>query len=216
MDYIKQDITRGFMANSSNAPQPKVVIQSLNALKLEDFGNLQKKYQSMSLPQRAQTVLSDSDLALRTADRILSQLSSNPRIDEVFERIRRNSTVMGKMRPSEAKNILIDTTADFIDVARHKLAVWRKTMERISQGEGILYDHHRKEYISSHVPLALAISSASMACVYLSVIQLVYHELEKLDSKNEQHYKQEAAKIRRCSTFLSDCENAACFREIVH
>lgn len=195
-------------SNFSNTP--------LDAMRLEDFGKLTDRYQAMSLSPRAQAVLADAETALKTADRILANLANNSKITEVFERIRKNSVITGKMRPSEAKNMLMDSSNDFIDVARHKLAVWKKTMERISQGEGILYDHKKKEYISSHVPLAMAIHSASTVCVYLSTIQLAFSELMKLDSENAHKYVMDSAKVRRCSTFLSDCENAARFTEVVH
>lgn len=195
-------------ANFANTP--------LNNMKLEDFGKLQERYQSMPLTHRAQAVLSDAETALRTADRILGNLGNHAMINDVFERIRKNSIIVGKMRPSEAKNMLMDSTIDFIDVARHKLMVWRKTMERISQGEGILFDPRNKEYISSHVPLAMAIASASTVTSYLSTVQLVYSELAKLDPTCAHKYSNDSAKIRRCSTLLSDCENAASFKEVVH
>jgi len=197
--------------HSGSTPLP-----SMNAIKLEDFGELTQRYQSLSLPRRAQAVLMDADMALKTADRTLSKLAAHPNIETIFKHLRANTRIIGKMRPSEAKNILMDSSSDFLDVARHKLAVWRKTMERIAQGEGILFDHQRREYISSQVPLALAISSASTVSIFLSVIQLVFHELEQLDASRALEYQQDAARIRRCATFLSDCENAASFREVVH
>ncbi len=204
------------MQKNPTTIQAAPVIPSLNAIKLEDFGELTQRYQALSLPRRAQAVLMDAEVALKTADRILSRLSAHPSIGEAFSRIRANAQLVGKMRPSEARNILTDSSTDFIDVARHKLAVWRKTMERIAQGEGILFDHQRREYISSQVPLAMAITSASTASTYLSVIQLVFQELEKMHSAEAHAHQVDAAKIRRCATFLSDCENAACFREVVH
>jgi len=195
-------------ANFANTP--------LNNMQLEDFGKLQERYQAMPLTHRAQAVLSDAETALRTADRILGNLGNHAMIGEIFERIRKNSVIVGKMRPSEAKNMLMDSSCDFVDVSRHKLMVWRKTMERISQGEGILFDPRNKEYISSHVPLALAIASASTVTSYLSTVQLAYSELAKLDPSNAHKYSMDSAKIRRCSTLLSDCENAACFTAVVH
>jgi len=188
----------------------------LDAIQLEDFGKLQDRYQAMPLSQRAQCVLKDAETALKTADRILANLGHHVKINEVFETIRKNSVTTSRMRPSEAKNMLIESGNDFIDVARHKLAVWRKTMERISQGEGILFDHKKKEYISSHVPIAMAINSASTVSIYLSVIQLAYSELMILDADNVHKYGMDSAKVRRCATFLSDCENAARFSEVVH
>src|SRR5690606_37331956 len=80
----------------------------LDAIKLEDFGKLQARYQAMQLSPRAQAVLADAETALKTADRILANLGNHKRIGEVFDSIRQNSVITGKMRPSEAKNMLMD------------------------------------------------------------------------------------------------------------
>ena len=188
----------------------------LDSIQLKDFGELQARYQAMPLSPRAQAVLADAEIALKTADRILANLGNHKDIDAIFDRIRKNTTLTEKMRHSEAKNILMDSGNDFIDVTRHKLAVWRKTMERISQGEGILYDHQKQEYISSHVPLAMAIASASTLSIYLSTVQLAFTELANIEPENSHKYNVDSAKVRRCTTFLSDCENAASFTAVVH
>ena len=200
------------MPNQSQSLAPA----TLDAMKLTDFGKLQERYQALSLPSRAQAVLADANMALQTADRILAQLSHNDKIEGVFERIRKNTVLTGKIRPSEAKNMLLDAGNDFIDMTRHKLLVWRKTMERISQGEGVMSGPKNDQYISSHVPLAMAISSATTVCSYLSMVQLAYTELSKVDADNAAKYSLDSAKIRRCATLLSDCENAARFKEMVH
>lgn len=199
---------------TQNQPNHNVIAASLEAMKLEDFGALQARYQALKLARRADAVLHDADVALRTADKLIAMVSSNKKIEEVFERIRKNSVTTGKMRPSEAKNILMDSANDFLDVTRHKLAVWRKTMERISQGEGIVSERSG-EYISGNVPLAMAISSASTVTSYLSIVQLAYFELSRLDIENAHKYSMDSAKVRRCSTLLSDCENAASFTTTV-
>src|SRR5688572_3003870 len=97
------------------------------ALPLEDFGALQKRYQSLSLPERAKAVLSDAKPALFMADQVLGHLHSQPKIRTVFDEIRKNSVLTSKMRPSEARNVLLDGNADFIDHTRRKLQAWRKT-----------------------------------------------------------------------------------------
>lgn len=203
------------MQFSPNVSHHNIIAASLEVMKLEDFGTLQARYQAMPLSKRAETVLADADIALRTADRLIAALAGHKKIEEIFDKIRKNSVTTGKMRPSEAKNILIDSSNDFLDVTRHKLAVWRKTMERISQGEGIVHERDG-EYISSHMPLAMAIASASTVTSYLSIVQLAYSELAKLETENAHKYSMDAAKVRRCATLLSDCENAASFSTVVH
>lgn len=194
--------------NLSGAPLDNII--------LGDFGELEARYQAMSLSPRAQAVLLDAETALKVADKILANLANNKDIAAAFDLVRNNEELTGKMRPSEAKNILMDPAHDFIDVSRHKLAVWRKTMERISQGEGVLYDHQKQEYISSNVPLAMAIASASTLSAYLSTVQLAFVELMRIDPENDHQYNVDSVKVRRCTTFLSDCENAAAFTSFVH
>jgi hypothetical protein len=203
------------MSIAQHAANHNMIAASLEAMKLEDFGKLHERYQGMRLAKRAEAVLADADVALRTADRLIANLSAHKNIAGVFEHIRKNIVIIGKMRPSEAKNILLDDNNDFLDVTRHKLAVWRKTMERISQGEGIVSER-TGEYISSNVPLAMAIASASTVTNYLSIVQLCYSELAKMEAENAQKFNMDSAKVRRCSTMLSDCENAACFSAMVH
>jgi hypothetical protein len=203
-------------APTPNPAQQNYANTPLEALQLEDFSTMESRYHGLGLCRRAQTVLADADVALRTADRLLAQLGAHPQLAQAFANIRANAALIGKMRPSEARNILMDPTVDFIDVARHKLAVWRKTMERIAQGEGVMSDHQKKEYISGQIPLAMAIASASSASVFLSVLQLVFGELARLDTASAMKCQIEASKVRRCATFLSDCECAAGFRDAVH
>jgi hypothetical protein len=203
------------MTIAQHAANHNMIAASLEAMKLEDFGKLHERYQSMRLAKRAEAVLSDADIALRTADRLIASLSNHKNIADIFDHIRKNSVIIGKMRPSEAKNILLDGSNDFLDITRHKLAVWRKTMERISQGEGIV-NERTGEYISSNVPLAMAIASASTVTNYLSIVQLCYTELAIKEAQNAQKFCMDSAKVRRCATMLSDCENAASFSAMVH
>jgi hypothetical protein len=200
-------------AMSHSHPTP--VKPSLEAMKLEDYGKLQERYQALTLTRRAEAVLDDAQTALKTADKILATLGNNPMTAGVFDTIRQNVLVTGRMRACEAKNMLLDTNNDFIDLARHKLAVWRKTMERISQGEGVVSEK-TGEYISSNVPLAMALASASTVTNYLSMIQLAFTELAKLEPEKATQYNISSAKVRRCATLLSDCENAASFTSLVH
>lgn len=185
-------------------------------MQLADFGELQSRYQAMRLTDRAGAVLEDAAPALKAAEQLLSALAVHPKMRHIFETLRHDQALIGKMRPSEARNMLLDSSCDFIGTTRKKLAAWRKTMERIGAGEGVLSDGGSQEYISSHVPLALAISSISTAGGYLAIVQIALAELSRIDSKNALQHNSTLARIRRCATLLSDCENAAGFTAVVH
>jgi hypothetical protein len=116
-------------------------------MQLVDFGELQTRYQAMRLASRAEAVLKDAEPALHTAENILSTLASQPKMKHIFEGIRKNQALIAKMRASDAKTMLLDGGNDFIDVTRKKLSAWRKTMERLRQGEGIISENNR-EYIA--------------------------------------------------------------------
>jgi len=192
--------------SSSVLPSPKSPM-----LPLADFGALQTRYQALRLASRAEAMLKDADPALQAAEQLLDVLSAHPECKKLFVSLRANSLLIGKMRPSEAKNMLTDTSCDFIEGTRHKLAAWRKTMERLGQGEAIMSEGG-KEFIPGHAPLALAILGNACVSNYLSIIQLVLAELAKIDEE----YKSTVAEIRRCATVISDCEVASGLDRMVH
>ena len=186
-----------------------------NILPLEDFGQLQKKYQSLPLPKRAVAVLADAEPALKGADEVLQQLITTPRVRQIFENMRKNPAITGKMRPSEARNTLIDGNADFIDMARRKLQAWRKTMERIGSGEGVISEQGM-EYLPNHAPVALAFACISTTESYLAIVQLALAELARADEKNAAKHRSNLARIRRCATLIADCEHASGIAKQVH
>lgn len=189
-----------------SAQPPKLI-----SMPLEDFGQLQARYQGLPLANRAGTVLKDAAPALQAAEHILQSLSSHPDVKQLFASVRKNSMLIGKMRPSEAKNMLMDSSCDFIEGTLHKLAAWKKTMERISSGESISKENG-KEFIPNTAPLALAIIGSTSIGNYLSVVQLALMELSKKDTS----HATTVAEMRRCSTVLSDYENACGIDKIVH
>ncbi len=195
---------------SSTQPRTDVAI-----LPLEDFGLLQQKYQSLSLSKRALAVLVDADPALRAADEVLASLVHYPKLRHVFDDMRKNPAITGKMRPSEARNMLMDGTADFIGMSRKKLQAWRKTMERIGSGEGVISEEGM-EYVPGHAPVALAFACISTTESYLAIVQLALAELAKLDEKNTVKHRSSLARIRRCATLISDCENASGIAKQMH
>jgi len=182
---------------------------------LEDFGKMQARYQSLTLAGRASAVLKDAEPSLQTAETTLKTLSANQNIKQIFAKIRKNPSLTGKMRPSDARDLLMDASSDFIDATRHKLAAWRKTMERISNGEDIVIENNR-EYIPVDAPLALAIAGTSQVSNYLSIVQLSLMELCKSDPANAESYRSTMSAIRRCATVLSDCECASAMSSVVH
>jgi len=200
------------MQNNTHSVSP---LSPLLAAPLEDFGHLQERYQSLGLARRAATVLLDAEPALQTADRLLTSLAAHSKITPAFDRVRKNHVLTGKMRASEAKNLLVDDNDDFIEATRRKLAAWRKTMERLAQGEDIVSGQD-KEYIPSTAPLALAIAGIASISSYLSIVQLALAELVKIDARNAKRYTSSMAEIRRCATLLSDCEHASGIHTLVH
>lgn len=181
---------------------------------LEDFGSLEQRYQSLKLAERAATVLFDAEPALQTAERLLAILADHGKIKLAFNKLRNNHMLTSKMRASEAKNQLMDTE-DFVENTRRKLAAWRKTMERLARGEGIV-SVQNKEHIASDAPLALAIAGIASIGSYLSMVQLAVAELTKLDHRNNKRHMSAIAEIRRCATVLADCENASRIHTLVH
>lgn len=177
-------------------------------VKLEDFGELQARYLAMGLAKRATAVLYDAEPALKTADEILTKLSTNKHVQLALANIRRSLPLIGKLRPSEAKNILVDPSTDFIDSTRKKLAAWRKTMERLAQAEGIEMRDGR-ECLPPDSAIALAILGNGSVSSYLSIIQVVLGETVRVDGKNATAYAKTTAQVRRCATVLSDCEIAS-------
>ena len=184
-------------------------------LALEDFSKLQARYQTLGLAERAKAVLKDAKPVLQTAERILSSLAAHPGVKQIFTDIRKNPALVGKMRPSEAKTILLDDSNDFIVSALHKLTSWRKTMERVSQGEGIVNDKGR-EYIPGTMSVAMALLSVSTVDAYLAVIQLALMEMAKKDPARAGDHQSNIVKIRRCATLISDYDHASSIRALIH
>lgn len=177
-------------------------------LGLMDFGKMQERYQALSVSRRAAAAIEDAKPALQAAESILESLAGNPKAALAFEHIRKNAVIIGKMRASEAKTVLLDNGGDFVTATVHKLASWRKTLERLEQGEGVVKDK-TGEYVPVHMPVAAAMATMNTAGGYLAVIHLALNDLVKTDSKHADQYRADAAKIRRCATLISDCETAA-------
>lgn len=191
------------MAPALNAQEPRSM-----PVKLEDFGELQARYQKLGLAKRAESVLYDAEPALQLAEDILGKLADSKPVQQALGNIRKSAPLIGKLRPSEAKNILMDSSADFIESTRRKLAAWRKTLERLQGGEAIVVVGG-KEALPGDSPLALAIMGNSSVSSYLSIIQIVLGEAVRVDGKNASHYAKTTAQVRRCATVLSDCEIAS-------
>lgn len=184
------------------------------ATPLADFGQLQQRYQSVTLAQRAQMVLADAQPALQIAESILQKLAGSNPVKQVLAKMRGNALLAGKMRPSGARDLMIDGSADFIAGSLHKLAAWRKTMERLGSGEDIVSIGGR-ETVPAASPLALAIAGNACVSNYLSVVQLALSELIRNDRKNATSYRALLSDIRRCATVLSDCEYASGIASLV-
>jgi hypothetical protein len=196
-------------SNSQSRTQPNA------AIPLMDYGQLQQRYQSLKLAQRAAAVLVDATPALSIAEDILHKLSASNAMKQMLLKIRKNSLIAGKMRPSDARDLMLDGSSDFVAGTLHKLAAWRKTMERLCLGEGIISMNGR-EVIAANCPIALAIGGTACVSNYLSIIQLALSEQMKTDKKNAVTLRTQISEIRRCATILSDCENASEITSLVH
>lgn len=196
----------------SNAPEART---GFDAMKLEDFGKLQARYSALGLAHRAGAVLADAKPALVMAEDILAGLGSGGKSRQLFDKLRKNSPLVARMRASDAKSALMDSGNDFLDVTRKKLSAWRKTIERLSLGEGIVVEGNR-EFISSRDPLCAAMLGIASLSSYLSVVQLAIAEQAKAEPDAATYYQSLATKLRRCATLISDCENAGGLASVVH
>jgi hypothetical protein len=183
-------------------------------MKIEDFGELQLRYQPLAPGARATAVLADAHVALQVAERVLTKLSERSDCKQFFDKIRKNSMLIGKLRPSDARVALMDSSCDFIKETLRKLGAWRKTLERLAAGEGIAKDKGNKEYIRSDDPISLSVAGSTGISNYISIVQLVLMDVSKAE-KNAPEYATMTAEIRRCATVLSDYENAASFMSLV-
>lgn len=181
---------------------------ALASVKLADFDTLQARYLPLALPERARAMLEDAIPALTLAVEILNKLHTHKLAEQSIANLRKSLPLMGRIRPSEAKNHLQDSGSDFIRTTLHKLAAWQKNLERISAGEGII-EQNGRAIMEADSPVALAYLSNQGIGNYLSIIQLVLGELSRLDGKNASQYAKTTAQLRRCATVLSDCEIAS-------
>jgi hypothetical protein len=197
-------------------PQSNVQTENpgLSNMKIEDFGELQLRYQPLAPGARATAVLADAHVALQVAERVLTKLSERSDCKQFFDKIRKNSMLIGKLRPSDARVALMDSSCDFIKETLRKLGAWRKTLERLAAGEGIAKDKGNKEYIRSDDPISLSVAGSTGISNYISIVQLVLMDVSKAE-KNAPEYATMTAEIRRCATVLSDYENAASFMSLV-
>lgn len=186
-----------------------------SVLPLPRFEELEKRYQGLGIRARAQLMLDDAKPALKAAEEVLHHMAENPKTRAIISKLRKDTAVIHKMRPSEARNMLLDTHTDFIDVSRRKLQAWRKTMKRLARGEGIIQESGM-EYIPRHLPVASAYSCITTTPHYLHIIQVILTELEKKDRKHAEKYHFSHVRVRRCSTVLSDCETAAAISAQMH
>lgn len=201
------------MSKSSQTALPDVPAV---LLPLEDLGALQLRYEPMPLADRARAVLKDAKPAMETASRLLEELAKNPDAKRVFDSIRTNPALSGKMRASDAKNILMDAANDFVAATRNKMDAWQKTMERISQGEGVVRANNNEEHISGEMSVAMALLSVSSLDNYLSIIQVAFGELAKIDASHASKHQSSIVKLRRCATLISDYDHASSLRSLIH
>ncbi len=175
-------------------------------MKLENFGDMQARYQSLPLDGRASVLLNDAEPAFSTAKQILEALEKNPNTSKALANLRNNDIIISRIRNSEAKSCLMDISTDFIKSTTQKLAKWHNTIQSIAQGKA------KASIIKENIPEHFSVAGGSG---YLALVKLVIAELVKLDSGNKTIYEATLAEIRRCTTILSDCECASELNSVV-
>ena len=175
------------------------------AMKIENFEAMQARYQMLPLAGRALAVITDAKPALTIAQRILTDLSKQPKLKQALANLRNNSILIARIRASEAKSSLMDESVDFIHTAEQKLDIWNKTLNTIANG-------NTKATLEKNNSNEKHIVNASG---YLSLIKLVVIELASLDKNNQPAYDTMLSEIRRCTTILSDFECASELNNVV-
>lgn len=175
-------------------------------MKIENFGDMQTRYQMLPLANRALAVISDAEPAFTTAQRILSTLSKKSILRQAISNLRNNNAIISRIRTSEAKTALMDDSIDFIQIAEQKLEVWNKTLNLIAKG------NTKATLVKDKLPEHHSVASGSG---YLSLIKLVIIELSNLDNNNQAIYNTMLTEIRRCTTIISDCECASELNNVV-
>jgi len=175
-------------------------------MKIENFGDMQTRYKTMRLNDRAKAVIDDADAAVTLTKNILGELEKSKQTAEALSKLRNNAFIISRIRTSEAKSALMDESVDFIKTSYQKLVKWQKTLEHIAQGKT------KAVIVKETVPEHLTVAGASS---YLALVKLVIQELIKLDEKNKEKYDSMLAELRRCTTIISDCEYASEMNSVV-
>jgi hypothetical protein len=178
----------------------------LPMMPIENFSEMQSRYQMLPLANRASAVISDARPAISAAEKILNNLASHAKLDKAITNLRNNSLLTSRIRSSEAKSALMDSSIDFIQMASGKITAWSRTLQHIASGKT------KATLIKDNVPEHLSLVGVSS---YLPLIKLVIIELSKLDKDNEAGYEAMLSEIRRATTILSDCECASELNNVV-
>jgi len=179
---------------------------SLPMMPIENFSDMQSRYQMLPLANRASAVITDAQPAISAAQRIINNLTAQPKLEQAIINLRNNSILTSRIRASEAKSILMDTSIDFMQMASGKITAWSKTLQLIASGKT------KATLIKDNIPEHLSIAGVSS---YLPLIKLVIIELSKLDKDNNDTYEAMLSEIRRATTILSDCECASELNSVV-
>lgn len=181
-------------------------ISDLSVMPISNFGDLQIKYLSMSVPNRAAEVLSDVEQAFAIISDILAEIAQEPKTVQAISNLRKSDLIISRIRPSEAKSMLLDESMDFMKLTSKKLSNWYKFLQSVSGGNA------RATIIQRNLLGQYSITSISN---YLALVKLVIPELNKLDSKNQESYDSMLACLRRATTIISDCEYASELNSVV-
>lgn len=181
-------------------------IADFPVMPINNFGDLQMKYLSLSVPNRAAEVLSDAEQAFNIISDILAELAKEQKTVQAISNLRKNDLIISRIRPSEAKSMLMDDSLDFINLTSKKLSNWYKFLQSVSNGNA------RATIIQRNLLGQYSITSISN---YLALVKLIIPEITKLDSANKDNYDSILASLRRAITIISDCEYASELNSVV-
>ena len=181
-------------------------IADFPVMPINNFGDLQMKYLSLSVPNRAAEVLSDAEQAFNIISDILAELAKEQKTVQAISNLRKNDLIISRIRPSEAKSMLMDDSLDFINLTSKKLSNWYKFLQSVSNGNA------RATIIQRNLLGQYSITSISN---YLALVKLITPEITKLDSANKDNYDSILASLRRAITIISDCEYASELNSVV-
>lgn len=175
---------------------------------LTDYSKLQSRYLGLDLISRAQKVYEDAQAAVTLSQELIEVISQLPESKKALTLIRNDAQLVGRLRNSEAKMVLMDSNADYFSVCKQKIAAWHLAISRLIQKEDVI-EMNGDLVVPADSALGTTLTMHQGVSCYLAILPVVLGELSQLDAANASQYAKTTAQIRRCGTLISDCETAS-------